>query len=122
LKDYIPIPVEEAKVIAEDFKKSMVIILAYDPVHQVTHTTTYGVSPFDKENAAAAGCIITKAIGADLSKKQDFEDFPTDYDAANYKAALEVMQKIMGRNDGSPWAISQIETILKAAGKHPRRG
>jgi hypothetical protein len=40
---YKPIPVGVAAKISEEFAKSMVVILAYDPVHQLTHTVSYGV-------------------------------------------------------------------------------
>lgn len=91
---YQPIPVAVAKQIAEDFAKSQVVILAFDPVHQVTQTTTYGKEPFDMENAAAVGKICAQAIGCDLSKRQDFEDYHKDYDAAKFKALIESVRTI----------------------------
>ena len=121
MTEYKQVPVAVAKQIAEQFDKSMVVINAYDPVHKVTATTTYGVSPFDKENAAAAGEITATALGNDLSKKQTFEDFHDDYNPAIQKAALELMQKLVARNDGgSPWAVQQMEKVLKMAGKNTR--
>ena len=51
---YHEVPVTVARAIAENFSKSQVVILAWDSVHQLTHTTTYGVTAADKENAAAA--------------------------------------------------------------------
>ena len=87
---HLPIPVEVAARIAADFAKSQVVILAYDPARELTYTTTFGVSPWDKENAAAAGTIATLAVGGDLSKKQTFEDYHQNYDAANYKASRDL--------------------------------
>ena len=59
MSQYQPIPVAIAKAIAEEFEKSSVVILAWDAKHKLTHTTTYGVTAFDKENAAAAGQICS---------------------------------------------------------------
>ena len=92
MQNYKPIPVSVAKDIAATFAKSQVVILAYDPAHEVTHTVTYGVEPFDKENAAAAGHLCTKAIGCDLSRRQTFEDYHQDFSAANYKRATELLR------------------------------
>src|SRR5690348_256470 len=108
MSEYIPIPVGEAKSIAETFAKSQVIILAWDPVHKVTHTTTFGVSAFDKENAAALGAKLTQAAGCDLSKATEYEDFHKDYDPALYKEAKDLIQKLFTRRDGSDWALQQM--------------
>lgn len=112
-----PVPVSVAKDIAERFGKSSVVILCYEPATERTFTTTYGVTPFDKENAAAAGSICAKALGSDLSRKQVFEDFHHDYDAANYKAAVELMQKIVSSRAPANWSIDKLEEFLKQIGK-----
>lgn len=119
---YKPIPVGIAQRISEEFEKSQVVILAYDPVHQLTHTVTYGYSAFDKENAAAAGELIATALGCDLGKKQSFEDFHRDYDPALYKEALELLGLISGRNGCTAPMVQQAERILKAAGRGVRQG
>lgn len=93
--NYIPIPVQAAKDLAVRFHKHSVVILAWDDEHELTHTTTYGVDAFHKENAAAAGRIATQAIGMDLGKEQTFEDFHKDYDPARYKAAIELLNRIV---------------------------
>jgi hypothetical protein len=96
---HTPIPVEVAKQIATDFNKQIVVVLAYENESGLMHTTTYGVSPFDKENAAAAGEICTKALGFDLGKKQTFEDYHDNYDAAKYKRIIELMGDTSKPND-----------------------
>lgn len=116
------VPVAVAQSIAEQFKKAQVVILCYDAAHELTFTTTYGVTAFDKENAASVGVICTKAIGGDLSKKQTFEDFHNDYDPALYKEAKEIIQKLFARRDGSDFSLQLMERFLKAAGLHPRQG
>jgi hypothetical protein len=55
MSEYQPVPVSAAREIAAKFDKTMVVILAYDPAHQLTHTTSYGVSAFEKEQAASVG-------------------------------------------------------------------
>jgi hypothetical protein len=115
MSPYKPIPVAEAKRLSTDYAKSMVVILAWDPAHQLTHTTTYGVEAFDKENAAAVGVLCSKAIGSDMSKKQDFEDFHRDYDPALYRESLELLTTIRGRQGCTPQMLQQAERILKAA-------
>jgi hypothetical protein len=71
---YVPVPVESARQIATEFHKSMVVILSYDPKFQVTHTTTYGVSPQEKEIAADFGERCA-ALVSDLPRKTSYEDF-----------------------------------------------
>lgn len=120
--DYKPIPVEVAREIAEQFHKVQVVILAYDSLYQLTHATTYGETAFDKENVAAAGELCSQAIGADLSRKQTFEDFHRDYDPANYKEALDLLALIRSRNGCNPVMVQQADRILKAAGRGVRQG
>ena len=122
MNEYLEVPVAAAKSLADVYRKSQVVILCYDKEHNLTHTTTYGVSAFDKENAAATGELVTKAIGCDLSKKQPFEDFHKNYDPAHYKVACELIQKLFNRHDGSPWAMQQMEEFLKATGYRLRHG
>lgn len=115
MNDYIPIPVEAAKQIAGQYQKSSVVILAYDERHEVTQTTTYGTTPFHKENAAAIGFICSQAIGCDLSKKQVFEDFHKDYDPAIYKAAMELLKKILQRDEGPIDLLLEVARLLDKA-------
>ena len=122
MSDYIPVPVEAAKHIAEHCKKSMVVILCYDPEHELTHATTYGVSAFDKENAAAVAQICSKAIGSDLAKMQTFEDFHHDYDPALFKETIELLRAINRRQGMTPPQYQQIERILKSFGEAKRQG
>lgn len=67
---YREIPVAEARRLAGEFDKSMVVILAFDPVHLRTHVTTFGVDSEDKLRAAEAGELCAKTI---LGEKA-FED------------------------------------------------
>lgn len=75
LEPYRPIPVDEARAIADRYRKRMVVILAYDGAHEKTHVTTYGVAAEDKVNAAAVGDRCAAVVGADLAQKQSHEDF-----------------------------------------------
>lgn len=75
IADYTPVPVAAAKSISEQCDKSMVIILAWDPVHKMTHCTTYGRNADEKLVAAHAGERCTAALGGSLTHRQTFEDF-----------------------------------------------
>ncbi len=94
MPDYKPVPVEVARQIATQFEKSIVVIQAQDPVHQCLHTTTYGVSAFEKEQAAAAGRICSRALGVDWSQCINYEDFHKDYDPARYRQCQETLQAV----------------------------
>lgn len=122
MSEYKQVPVAIAKQIAEQCDKSQVVILAYDPVHMLTHTTTYGVSAFDKENAAAAGELLSKTMGCDLGRKVEYEDFHRDFDPALFKEALDLLATIRGRNGCNDQMVQQAERILKAAGRGVRQG
>lgn len=116
MADYKSVPVAEALRIANQYSKSMVVILCYDREHEKTHTTTYGVTAFDKENAAAVGEIVTKAIGADLSQKQTFEDFHRDYKPAVYKQALELIRAAVKGKVNWTMFLERASNVLVAAG------
>jgi hypothetical protein len=75
MEAYIPVPVEAAKAIAEQYGKSIVIVFSHDPVYDLLHTTTYGTDPQNKAWAAQGGEIATKALGAVVELKTDFEDY-----------------------------------------------
>lgn len=72
---YKPIPVIEAKSLAERFDKSIVIVCAWDPAHGLLHTTTYGVSEQEKHWAALGGEKATRALGGLPELGTTFEDF-----------------------------------------------
>ena len=109
---YKSVPVHVAKAISEQYDKSMVVVLAYDPVHELTHTTTYGVSAFDKENAAAAGEKATVALGGDLANRIEWEDFHSDMKPALFKESLELLRRIVDARWASDDDICQAERIL----------
>lgn len=77
MSDYKPIPVSVAVQIAESFEKSMVVIMAYDPKHERSHTTTYGQNPADKENAAKIGdaCSVLVCGEEGFAAKRSYEDY-----------------------------------------------
>ena len=113
MRPYLPIPVNTAREISERYQKSMVVILAYDPEHQKTHTTTYGVSAFEKENAAACGELCALTLGGDLSKKQTHEDFNDDYRPAEYTEAMDLLRAIVsGGDDVLVSAITKAQVLL----------
>lgn len=89
---YRPVPVDVCRQIAGSFNKSVVIVLAWDQEHQKLHTTTYGVSPADKINAANGGETCAKALGMDCSKSVFNEDFRT-VDAAKNARIRELVSR-----------------------------
>ena len=75
-EEHIPVPIDEARRIANAYRKSMVVILTYDPESEMTHTTTYGVEPFDKERAAEVGEACAKLIcGEGFAERTIYSDY-----------------------------------------------
>ena len=72
---YVEVPVSAAREIAERYQTDIVIINAWDAVHQLIHTATYGVTAVDKRFAAHGGHLTSQALGADLSRMQNFSDY-----------------------------------------------
>lgn len=75
MPDYLPVPVEAAKRIADEFRKNIVIILSWSKEHGHLHTTTFGVSPEEKQWAAQGGEIASRALGSVVNKSTTFEDY-----------------------------------------------
>ncbi len=71
---YQPIPVSEAKDLAEKYGKDQVLIFAYDRESGRMHTTTYGKSAEDKLQAAQGGDRVAEIL-TDVSQKVVYEDF-----------------------------------------------
>lgn len=98
LENYKPVPVEMAVQIANNYDKSKVIIVAYDPEFNQLHTTTYGKAPEDKEDAARAGERITKMIcGERSSDGRWYEDYRTlgaGKNAEDARFARKVLENI----------------------------
>ena len=69
------IPVAAARMIGHDYNKSLVVILAYDPHENRLHTVTWGREAQEKSLAAEAGDKCTAVLGADLSKRETFQDY-----------------------------------------------
>jgi hypothetical protein len=61
-KDYVSVPIAEAKAIAETYGKNQVIIICWDKEHCKSHVTTYGKSVPDSYYAAAGGNKIKKVL------------------------------------------------------------
>jgi hypothetical protein len=114
---HTPVPVEAAVHISHTYGKSMVVILAYDPLSQLTHTTTYGRTAVEKETAARAGEVLSKVLGCDLGLKKTFEDFHRDPDgmmAARHKEALELLSGAVNDSVDEDW-LKRARTFLKAS-------
>lgn len=114
LTDYKPVPVSEARRIAATYSKSMVVILCYDAVHALTHTTTYGESAFEKERAAAVGKLCAETIGSDLSKTTCYEDFHRDYDPARYRELQEACRALFDAEHYDHFAARMSDSEMAA--------
>lgn len=73
--DYRPLPVGEARDLAQRYEKSWIVILANDERRQVLHCTSYGASAEDKIVAARLGDYLTAQAGGQLMRSRCFEDF-----------------------------------------------
>jgi hypothetical protein len=90
--EYQPVPVYAARRLAEEFGKEVVIILAWDHVHDRLHTTTYGRADKSKWLAADAGIVAARALGAQIDMKQYYEDFRTEVDTAKFLRSKELLR------------------------------
>ena len=71
--EHLPIPVNTAQNIAETYNKTHVVIVGYDERINMFHRTTFGLrDDRDKQNAAAMGEHIMKALGATPLVVDDF--------------------------------------------------
>lgn len=104
MSEYIPVPTTTAKDIAEQFAKSIVIILCYDPAHGMLHRTTFGVTPQDKVWAANGGDIAARALGI-LPVDVQFED----YRLAQARKLLVILQDALPELDGWREAVVELE-------------
>lgn len=103
MSEYVPVPVEAAREIAQKFAKDIVVIVATDRAHDQIHTTTYGRSQFDKIHAAELGPVLATAAGGFVPAAKMFEDFrdPAEravkYDAllARHDAAIGYLRGLL---------------------------
>ena len=97
---YQPVPVDVAAQIAERFSKDIAIILTWDGLHNLVHTTTWGHSANDKLVAADAGETVAKALGCDLKQQRVYEDFRVD--AARYKEENDRLRERVAELEARP--------------------
>lgn len=107
MSTYQPVTVDAAKQIAEHFAKSIVVITAFDSVHDLIHVTTYGVDAEDKITASQLGERLAEAAGLDFAKKESFEDFRT-VDAAERAREIEELRDFV-RHWIAEWDSSWID-------------
>ncbi len=105
MSNYIPVPVEAAKDIAERFQKSIVIIFAHDPVHGQIHTTTFGVSAQEKLWAAQGGEIATKALGGVTELSVEFQDYRLE----QARKLANVLKEALAEAPGWREAVVELE-------------
>jgi hypothetical protein len=73
--EYLPVPVAEAKRVAELYQKQTVVVLAINLEHDKIHSTSYGTSAVMKDIAACVAEQCVRACGANQTAGVCFEDF-----------------------------------------------
>lgn len=91
-----PVPVSVAHSVAHSFRKDVVVIVSYDRLNEMTHTTTWGRTPQDKLTAAEWGDQFAALLCGPNAPRTTFEDFRT-VDAAHIKAALDELRTAAGK-------------------------
>lgn len=117
MSDYKPIPINEAWRIAQDYRKSHVVIVCYDADHHKTHLTTYGRTAEQKVQAAKLGEILLAATGANMAKLpgDDEEDFRLQFDAAMYAEAKDLLKQVLTRAEMKTIMKSDVKDFLERA-------
>lgn len=108
--EYQPIPVEIAGKISREFGKSIVVIVAYDRVHALTHVTTFGESAAEKVAAASVGDAIIPLLNLAADQKRGFEDF-REMDVAKEREAAEAARGRLFRLLSSILTVKIINTV-----------
>lgn len=103
MSEYTPVPVEEAYQIAQNFRKDVVVIIAFDDDHGQVHCTTYGNTAYNKILAAELGPKLVIAAGGFMPEAKAFEDF-RDAAVAQERADKRrlVIEKILEFHPQSP--------------------
>lgn len=102
---YKPVPVEVAEAISRTYEKAIVIILSYDTVYELLHTTTYGKTAEEKAQAVAGGEIASQALGAFEKNAITFQDYRLEQAIKLFralKAALKIVQEALEKMQLSP--------------------
>jgi hypothetical protein len=120
-QDYKPVPVEEAKAIAERYDKSIVIIFCHDPVHGYMHTTTYGTDPQNKAWAAEGGEIATRALGGLTDLSIGFEDYRLTQ-AQKLLYGLKTAIRMFKENNIKGAEVDMLKRAIKEAEKFLGKG
>lgn len=93
MSEYVPVPVDAARLIAHQYAKDVVVIVCQDSEHGQVHTTTYGKQPADKILAAELGPVLAAAMGGFMPEAKPFEDFrEAAENAATFEEALRLIE------------------------------
>lgn len=83
-EDYKPVPVIEARAIAERYDKDQVLIFAWDKRNGRTHITTYGSDEAHARMAAKGGNKVAEILGLKQSERE-YENYLDDAEYQNSK-------------------------------------
>lgn len=117
-----PIPIDQARRIAEELGKAQVIVLAWDGTGGKIHVTTYGTTAENKLHAALGGDRLSQFLELDGPGQKVHADFRRDFDAGLLREALDLIQLLHNRQGVTGPMLEQAERILKATGHGVRRG
>ena len=95
-----PIPVAAAKMLAAEYRKSIVVVVTYDPDHGQTTFTSYGRTSLEKEIASRAADAFAASLGIEKARAETYEDFHADPDALNPAALREAAELLRGLSVG----------------------
>jgi hypothetical protein len=111
--EYKQIPVAEAKRIASDFDKHVVIILALDAVFDRAHAATYGVTAESKIYAHKLSEKCLEAIGCTLGDSEYNEDFRRVYDAALFAEARDLIEALVKSQPTGPPPFAELIGMMQ---------
>jgi hypothetical protein len=97
MNEYLPVPVEAARSVAETYRKGVVVVVALDQEHERMHFTSYGVSPAGKDEAARLADYLAAACGCG-EDRWSFEDYRST-PAAEAARRVETLARAAGAAD-----------------------
>lgn len=112
-----PIPVEEAKRLAEKYYKTLMVIAGYDPTNHSITRTTYGVTAEDKVRARLMGDTMMINIGAAVESQVSHEDFRDEMNAARLREATELLSTILDWEPLTPDTEERVKAFLSNSSK-----
>lgn len=117
--EQLPVTVEEAKAMADRYKKDIIVILAYNVDFDILTMTSYG-TPAQQNKAVQWGERCSEFLGGDLRSAVWHEDCrPSDTSLADIQAKLEFlttkMQQFEQCQTAVPLSMVQVSELARRA-------